>query len=262
MNCTLAEFQDAFSQALFARDATAGNALATLVRQPGFAVYRNTVMKGCVDALQANYPAVARLVGEEWFRAAAAEFVRTRLPEHPTLLYYGAGFADFLGGFPPAGDLPYLAKVARLDRFWTEAHAARDADALLPDALFTLPPEELAETVLHPHPAARWAFFESQPIYTIWRRNREQADGEGELDWLDEGALLTRPASAVRWQALDAAGRAFLDACAREEPLGAAAAAALAVKGDADLVRLLASLLEAGAFAGMGGSPLNLKEGR
>jgi len=31
-------------------------------------------MKGCVDALEANFPAVARLVGKEWFRAAATEY--------------------------------------------------------------------------------------------------------------------------------------------------------------------------------------------
>jgi hypothetical protein len=33
-------------------------------RQPGFAVYRNTVLKGCIDALQANYPTVHALVGD------------------------------------------------------------------------------------------------------------------------------------------------------------------------------------------------------
>jgi hypothetical protein len=36
-----------------------------------FKVYRNTVLKGCVDALAANFPTVLRLVGEDWFRAAA-----------------------------------------------------------------------------------------------------------------------------------------------------------------------------------------------
>ena len=97
-----------------------------LARQPGFAVYRNTVAKACVDALQANYPAVWRLVGEEWFRAAAAVFVRSAPPKDPTLVTYGAGFPLFLERFAPARDLPYLGAVARLDRFWTEAHVARD----------------------------------------------------------------------------------------------------------------------------------------
>jgi hypothetical protein len=33
---------------------------------PALAVYRNTVAKGCIDALQANYPAVHTLVGSDW----------------------------------------------------------------------------------------------------------------------------------------------------------------------------------------------------
>ena len=43
-----------------------------------------------IDALQSNYPAVARLVGEEWFRAAAAVYVRQTIPVEPSLLRYGA----------------------------------------------------------------------------------------------------------------------------------------------------------------------------
>jgi hypothetical protein len=70
---SLTQFQDQFAQALFS--AEAGPEIAPLACQPGFAVYRNTVMKGCIDALQANYPSVMRLVGEEWFRAAAALYV-------------------------------------------------------------------------------------------------------------------------------------------------------------------------------------------
>ena len=58
----LTRFQDGFAQALLAPDpaeiAGLSAAIAALARQPGFAVYRNTVMKGCVDALQANYPAI------------------------------------------------------------------------------------------------------------------------------------------------------------------------------------------------------------
>ncbi len=53
----LAAFQDAFASALLADDPQAASeAVARLVRQPGFAVYRNTVMKACIDALQAELP--------------------------------------------------------------------------------------------------------------------------------------------------------------------------------------------------------------
>ena len=88
---TLWQFQDDLAHALLdpGADASLPDELAALVRQPGFAVYRNTTMKGCIDALQANYPAVTRLVGEEWMRAAAAIFVRADPPTEATLLRYG-----------------------------------------------------------------------------------------------------------------------------------------------------------------------------
>jgi len=249
----LARFQDAFAHALFVPEteptAVIPPHVAALTAQPAFAVYRNTVMKGCIDALQANYPAVARLVGEEWFRAAAAIHVREALPTDPTLLRYGTAFSDFLARFEPAARLPYLPGVARLDRFWTEAHAAPDEDTLDPAALAGLAPDKLACTVLHPHPAARWAWFADGPIYTIWSRNRTNAPADADLDWRSEGALLVRPRDAVEWIALDAAGCAFLDACAAGETLAEAAQAALRARGEADLTQLMSTLLEAGAFS-------------
>lgn len=252
MNSPLSSFQDDFVQALLAPPEGAPARLRALVDQPGFAVYRNTVHKACVDALQANYPTVLRLVGEDWFRAAAAVHVRAQPPGDARLLLYGMGFPGFLRDFAPAAELPYLSGVAMLDRCWTEAHVAADAPALAPTALAGLPLEQLGKLVLQPHPAARWAWFEGLPIYTLWQRNRislvDAADDGDALVWTGEGALLTRPAGAVTWTALDAAGCAFLDACAAGRPLALAASEALARQASTDLAQLMAGLLQAGAF--------------
>ena len=70
----LSRFQDGFARSLF----SAGG--------PAHPVYRNTVLKGCVDALQANFPAVTRLVGEDWFRAAAVVYTRRFPPQAPVLV--------------------------------------------------------------------------------------------------------------------------------------------------------------------------------
>jgi hypothetical protein len=247
----LARYQDAFAQALLAPGAEPAAEVAALATQPAFAVYRNTVVKGCIDALQANYPVVARLVGEEWFRAAAAVYVREALPSDPTLLDYGASFADFLARFPPAAELPYLPGCARLDRLWTEAHMAADEAALDPAALTRLAPDALAGVVLRPHTAARWAWFEEAPIYTIWTRNRAHGVPDDDIEWRPEGALLVRPRDTVEWTALDAAGCAFLDACAVGATIANAAQAALEAQEDADLARLMSTLLAAGAFGRM-----------
>jgi hypothetical protein len=255
MCAALTRFQDGFALALLAPEPAAAPGLtpeiAALARQPGFAVYRNTLMKGCIDALQANYPSVARLVGDEWFRAAAAIFAREHLPAQATLLSYGEAFAEFLARFAPAAELPYLPGVARLDRFWTESHAAADESALAPTVLAGLARGALVTTVLHPHAAARWAWFTDQPIYTIWQRNREAPDDEREIEWQGEGALLARPRDVVRWTKLDAAGCAFLDACAAGRSLAEAAGEALEAQADTDLARLIKTLLEAGAFGRM-----------
>ncbi|MGJ4749098.1 DNA-binding domain-containing protein, partial [Leptospira sp. SA-E8] len=71
----LARFQNEFLHALY-HPADASVRMHRLSEQAGFAVYRNTVLKGCVDALEANFPTVTRLVGQDWLRAAALGYAR------------------------------------------------------------------------------------------------------------------------------------------------------------------------------------------
>jgi hypothetical protein len=253
----LADYQNAFAQALLAEDPrSASPELAHLVAQPGFAVYRNTVLKGCIDALQANFPAVARLVGDEWFRAAAAVYARREPPAAPTLMTYGRTFADFLAQFEPAAELPYLADVARVDRLWSEVHVAADDGILNPAALAQLAPEDMHRLSLRPHATARWAWCEEHPIYTLWSQNRDcGAAFDAEIDWRGEGVLLTRPHGAVKHQRLSRAGAAFLSACAEALSLECAVAAALDTDPTADLAALIDQLLQAGAIADMQSNP-------
>lgn len=252
MSQSLREFQDAFTRALWVDAAEAATA-AALAAQPGFAVYRNTVMKGCIDALAANYPAVARLVGDEWFRAAAAVFVKAHPPTHPMLVDYGNDFPAFLAAFAPAAELTYLADVARVDRFWTEAHVACDETPLDAAALANLTPDALGGTVLRPHASARWRWFADQPVFSLWRCNRDEGDVEGlsSLVWRGEGALLVRPHSVVETIGLSRGGCAFLDACAGGAALSDAGVAALDAERGFDLATLMAQLLRAGTFAEM-----------
>ena len=233
----LAHFQDAFARSLLAPETR---------ENPAFLVYRNTVLKGCVDALQANFPAVTRLVGEEWFRAAAVDYARRFPPQAPMLVEYGAGFPDFLAHFEPAAQLSYLPAVARLDRFWVESHVAADEAPLRAQDLAGLAQDRLGGITLRPHAAARWAWF-ALPAYSIWSRNRSTAPvavDEPEVVWRSEGALLVRPGDAVEWLKLDAAACAFMDACAARKPLAEAAEAVPA----SELPGLLTRLLAVGAF--------------
>ncbi len=122
---------------------------------------------------------------------------------------YDETFAEFLEGFEPAHEIPYLPGVARLDRLWIEAHTAEDAMAVDNAWLASLLLEQLGALRLRPHPAARWRLFDELPIYSIWARNRAGVETTDEIIWKGEGALLTRPVDAVRWQALDRFQRRF-----------------------------------------------------
>ena len=253
MTSAHSQFQQAFAQALFTRQESALPAVQALTAQPAFAVYRNTVMKACVDALEANFPAVAALVGSQWFRAAAALYVAQAAPSDARLLHYGHGFSSFLRTFEPAAALIYLAGVAQLDTFWRESHTAANARCADAASIAEHSPEQLAALVLTPHPAARWGWFEAQPIYSIWSQNRcpqESAGAHTALNWQGEGALLTRSHDTVIWQGLSHAGCVLLDACANGAALAQAADLALRAEPGADIATLFSALLKAGAFMG------------
>lgn len=247
MKGELARFQQDFLHAVYHPD-DAPDGVAVLAAQHGFAVYRNTIVKGCVDALEANFPTIARLVGAQWFRAAAALYARQEPPTAVSLLEYGGGFADFLAAFAPARELPYLPGVARLDRLWTASHTAADGQAVQADALAGMPAEALGALSLPPHPAARWAWHADMPIYAIWRANRAGEPIAPDLPWRGDGALLTRASGAVQWREAGPGACAFLDACAAGLPLAEAAHRAVQTEPDIDAARLLSDLILAGAL--------------
>lgn len=250
MTTTLARFQDDFVSAIFGPSG-ADSSVASLVDQPGFAVYRNTILKGCVDALVANYPAIEVLVGTQWLEGAAFEYACAQPPGDPRLLLYGQSFPEFIGRLGQAHGLHYLTDVATLDRLWLEAHVANDERPLDPHALAALDPHTLGELRLRPCASTRWAWFASHPAFTLWKTNRERQAWSSDTPWLGEGALMTRPAHAVDAAPITQGACAFLTACEAGLTLEAAAGAALQTEPGIDIGATLATLVASGAFASL-----------
>jgi hypothetical protein len=141
--------------------------------------------------------------------------------------------------------------VTAIDVLWREAHTARDDEVLDPAALTRLTPGQLTACVLYPHAAARWAWFDECPAYSIWAHHRAGAHDSSETwepAWRAEGALLTRPHGAVLWCALEQGAHAFLEACAAGGTVAEAAGAALRAQADTDIQAVMAMLLHAGVF--------------
>lgn len=240
---TSASFQQTFAEALRAD----GSRLA-ISDHPAFAVYRNTVMRGCIDALEANYPAVSCLVGREWFRSAAAIFVSEDPPHDARLVAYGERFADFLARFAPASELPYLPDVARIDRFWTESYIAADAPHLDLKALRQADRTAMASWRLTVHPATR-TFASDLPAFSIWSPSRAGEAVGGDLEWEPEGVLVTRLGHGVRVMPASPAVLSFLHACQDGLSLTDAARATTQGYPDTRIDLLITLLVEAGAFA-------------
>ncbi|MEH2513695.1 hypothetical protein V1291_005049 [Nitrobacteraceae bacterium AZCC 1564] len=247
----LAERQREFAEALLDREWPVPSGLVGPDGAPSarrFAVYRNNVVAGLIDTLQSAFPAVCRIVGQDFFRAMARVYVAHRPPDSPIMLGYGAGFPDFIGDFEPAATLPYLADVARIERAWSEAYHAAEAEPLYPAVLAALAPDALPSLRLILHPSVR--IVQSRfPAVTIWRMNV----GDGipapvDLDAGDEDAIIARPEADVEVRLLPEGGAAFIAALRDERSVLDATKVALRINGRFDLSGNLTGLLQAGAI--------------
>jgi hypothetical protein len=227
---TLAELQDALRAALLDGDARAAAAsiiadrLAPAAR---LAIYGHHVRSSLTAVLQDTFPVVRRLVGEGFFGYAAHRFIRRGPPAGPCLFEYGAGFAEFLAGFPPCRALPYLPDVARLE--WALNTAYHAADATPPDArllaarLAALPAGARGRVAFSFHPSVHY-LASPYPVDLIWHANQDGEKSDALVD-LDSGRAhleirradddaVFRPLPPAEWtlRAALAAGRSLEDA--------------------------------------------------
>ena len=235
----LAPFEASFAQALLDPERPLPDGISPARR---FSVYRNNVVAGLVKALASRFPAVKRIVGEEFFTAMARAFVVARPPRSAVLASYGEEFADFIAAFEPARDLAYLADVARIEAARTRAYHAADATPVGAGEFAALDVDAVAGLRLTLHPSAE-IIRSAHPIVTIWAMNSGERALSPIDDWCGEDALVARPSLDVEVRLLPQGGAAFLLALAEKRTLGEAADVALAECSEFDLTGNLAGLI-------------------
>jgi hypothetical protein len=237
-----AQFQRRFSLALI--QGRRPRALAV----PAFAVYRNTWVKALLDALDANFPVVAALLGPELFKTVSVSYAKAHPASSPILALYGDEFPDALANHEISRELPYLSDVARLERLWTECFFASDAAEFGSSDCGRITPKELLEAKPRLHPATRFARF-ATPAVTIWQAHRATGEFEEiEPDWVAEHALVTRRGMQVSVTLIDEATLALLEAIRRGLTIGDAIAETAVAHRDYDLAGALASILSSAAL--------------
>jgi hypothetical protein len=186
---------------------------------PGLAVYRRGVLESRAGALAAAYPVVRRLVGEAFFREAAARYARAHPSTRGDLGEFGAGMARFLAGYEHAVSLPYLADVAHLE--WAVHECLRAADAPKMDfaRLAALDEDRYAQLRFTLAPCVR-RVASAHAIHALWHANQPGGDGTARHD-TPERVLVWREQGAARVSRVDDAEWEFLDGLARGETLAA-----------------------------------------
>lgn len=192
----------------------------------GLQAYRSNAHAVAERALQAAFPVLAQLIGEEPFAMLSRALWHTHPASRGDLGQWGAQLPDFVRAAPQLADLPYLADVAAAE--WHLHTAATAADGLADPASlqqFLAEPPETITLVLAPGTAL---VASGWPVVSLLQAHAPLADP----DWAELGRAVRerRPQTALVW-------REGLRPRCREASLGEAALISSALQG--------ASLLQA-----------------
>ncbi len=184
-------------------------------------IYRNNIAVSLSEALGQTFPVVKMLVGEEFFTGMAQVYVQQNKPTSPLLMEYGDTFSAFIGAFPPAESIPYLADIALVEYAWLRAYHAADAAPVAIDVLGSIPEDALDEITFRLHPSLHLMNSE-WPVASIWQAH--QGSGSPDLSNLEatpENIMIVRPEMEVQVSVLSETSYAFMDALRAGMTLGA-----------------------------------------
>lgn len=212
-------------------------------------VYHHNIMGGLAAALGDTFSATRKLVGDDFFATMARAYVQQSLPDTGDINRYGAGFAAFVAGFPPARTLAYLAEVAAFEWAWNTSFLAEDDAPLRPDEVAAIASEDYPALRLKGRHSVQLLHVH-YPVDAIWRFC-EQDGPAPEIISAPRYLMLHRPHVAVEITALDAAAFAALQTLLQGDTLEAACASAMRVDTAFDVSRFLLQHFAAHTFTSL-----------
>lgn len=213
-----------------------------------FAIHANNVVGSLVEALEAAFPATARLLGGPAFRRTALAFVRRHPPRVPHLLAYGDHFPDHLAR--AAAVRPAAADLARVEWAWNTAYFAADAPVLDIAALRAVPGDRYPALRLALHPSAHLLTC-AHPVLELWdalRRGETVPETTFRPTPAPQQLLIVRPLLDVQAVTLGPGEMTLLMALSAGSDLSHAAMAASAIEPGFDLQGTLLAHLQLGSF--------------
>lgn len=251
----LRELQNAFTSALF--DASDMRVLEH-IRPDGLEtherldLYRYNVREGFIKALALSFPVMQQLVGEDYFRQLALDFMHAHPSRSGNLHHIGAPFAPFLRERFANTQYAYFEDVAALEWAYQEALVAAEATPLTTDAFRNMDPSEYESLIFELHPAC--SFVKANcPVVQIWRANQPGTESDEVIDLASEAdhVLVLRTPECIEMRCLPAAQFGFFSALRSSETLGKALEQAQALDQSFDVGAALRYLFELNLLTGL-----------
>jgi hypothetical protein len=186
-------------------------------------IYGDGYRSRLIEALEANFPVLSELLGEEDFTTLGGAYVRSHDSPFFSIRYYGNELADFLATDPAYAGAPVLAELARWEWAMSEVFDAADADPIGTETLAGVVPQEWAGLRFDWHPSLRRLRL-AWNAPQIWKAVSDEAEppevalGEEPAEWLlwrQELRTYFRSMQPHEAMALDAAraGQSFGELC-------------------------------------------------
>lgn len=196
-------------------------------------IYRHAYRARLAQALAENFPMLARLVGDEWWRRLAGAYLDAHPARHYSIRWFGEHLPDWLeaAGLFECG--PALADLARIEWALGLAFEAHDDAPLSSEALGRVPPEQWPDLCFRFSRSLLRLSLHHRigPTFHALRENVERAPAPepGAGDW-----LVWRKDRRPHFRSVDPEESMLLDLAFQGEPFSAWCEAAAARFGASD----------------------------
>jgi hypothetical protein len=218
----LIRVQEDFQALLLGRESgidahVVGTARVSIATRLG--IYSDGYCSRLIEALQANFPALAKLLDED-FAALGTAYVRANDSTFRSIRYYGAGLADFLAEHADYAQAPILAELARWEWAMTEVFDAADEAPLAPSVFSQIEPSRWGDLQFRFHPSVRRLDLKWNAPQ-MWKALTEEAE-RPQAAVLDEPVpwLLWRNDLQTFFRSLEGSEAAALDLARRSATFG------------------------------------------
>jgi hypothetical protein len=214
-------------------------------------IYGGAYRSRLADALAANFPALAKLLGEGDFHTLAAEYVRAHDSPFFSIRCYGDELSQFLATREDYAAAPVLAELARWEWAMTSVFDAADAAPLAHETLARLPPPQWAQLRFAFHPSLQRLTL-SWNAPQLWQALTADAERPAlslaaePVEW-----LLWRQGLSSYFRSLPKSEAAALDGALRGWPFGELCELLCTELGDAAAPAQAATLLRGWVAAGL-----------